>query len=241
MMKRSEINRWIQEAIDLLDKISWKLPPFAFWSPNIWKSIITSPEEKARHQPIFEQGLGWDLSDFGSGDFFKMGLLLFTMRNGKIGTSREYAEKIMISREGQITPWHFHWQKTEDIINRGGGNLIIEVYHASSTDNLKPGQPFEKGEYDLESPVELLKDGVLNFYSPGDKVCLKPGESLALPPRLYHTFYGEPGYGTVIVGEISKVNDDTLDNRFYQELPRFAKIIEDGPAKFVLCNEYNLL
>jgi hypothetical protein len=170
-----------------------------------------------------------------------MGLLLFTMRNGKLGTSREYAEKIMVSRESQITPWHFHWKKTEDIINRGGGNLVIEVYNASNNDTLQPGQPFKKGEYDLKTPVQLLKDGVIHSFSPGERVFLKPGESIALPPRLYHSFYGEPNHGSVMVGEISKVNDDTSDNRFYEGIPRFSKIDEDQPPKYILCNEYSRL
>lgn len=240
-MKRSEINRLISEAIALLEKNSWKLPPFAFWDPQMWKNIISTAVEKQRHQPIFDQGLGWDLSDFGTGDFMKMGLLLFTMRNGTLGTTREYAEKIMLSREGQITPWHFHWQKTEDIINRGGGNLIIEVYNASTNDILQPNEPFQKGDFDQTTPVTLLKDGILEIFAPGSKINLKPGESVALPPRIYHTFYGEIGKGTVIVGEISKVNNDTSDNRFYNELPRFAKIVDDEPIKYVLCNEYDTL
>lgn len=25
---------------------------------------------------------------------------------------------------------HFHWFKTEDIINRGGGNVLIRVYNS---------------------------------------------------------------------------------------------------------------
>ncbi len=35
-------------------------------------------------------------------------------------------------RDGQVTPMHFHWRKREDIINRGGGNLIIELWNAGA-------------------------------------------------------------------------------------------------------------
>ena len=35
-MKRSEINASITEAKKLLDSISFKLPPFAYWTPEDW-------------------------------------------------------------------------------------------------------------------------------------------------------------------------------------------------------------
>ena len=38
-----------------------------------------------------------------------------------------YAEKLLYMKEGQYSPNHFHWYKTEDIINRGGGNILIRV------------------------------------------------------------------------------------------------------------------
>lgn len=54
--------------------------------------------------------LGWDLTDFGSNAFEKLGLLFFTIRNGSpdINAAKNYAEKIMISLPGQVTPIHFH-------------------------------------------------------------------------------------------------------------------------------------
>ena len=64
-------------------------------------------------------------SYYGSGDFYKRGLFLFTLRNGKYNIDKKpYAEKIMIVEEEQETPMHHHWSKMEDIINRGGGNLV---------------------------------------------------------------------------------------------------------------------
>lgn len=47
--------------------------------------------------------LGWDLTDFGSGDFARRGLFLFTMRNGAARRdAKPYAEKIMIDRPAYI-------------------------------------------------------------------------------------------------------------------------------------------
>lgn len=92
--------------------------------------------------------LGWDITDFGSGDYSKIGLLMITLRNGNFNDKKyikTYAEKLLIVKAKQITPFHFHWSKMEDIINRGGGNLIIQVYNST-----------EDEEMDRESPVKVM-------------------------------------------------------------------------------------
>ena len=43
-----------------------------------------------------------------------------------------YAEKIMISRQDQISPMHRHIVKAEDIINRGGGVLALKLYNSDA-------------------------------------------------------------------------------------------------------------
>lgn len=219
-MKRSEINRFQQEAVDFFQKHNFYLPKWAFWSKETWQTKGDLASE------IVEKKLGWDITDFGLGNFEKYGLLLFTIRNGKFGreNTKPYAEKIMIVREAQVTPWHFHWVKTEDIINRGGGNLVIELSNAG-----KDGLP-------TDSPVHVQIDGIFHTIYQNEKVTLEPGESICLPPYLYHTFYGESG--TVLVGEVSSVNDDDKDNRFLENLGRFPKIEEDEPLLYPLCNEY---
>lgn len=221
-MKRSEINRLQREAIEFFNEQNFYLPPWAYWSAADWK--------KNRHiaTEVIENKLGWDLTDFGSGDFYKIGLLLFTIRNGKVGVpdAKDYAEKIMIVREEQVTPWHFHWHKMEDIINRGGGYLVIEL--CNSTEDEKLG----------DTPVIVQIDGITTTVKARGRVVLKPGESISLPPYLYHQFYGEKGKGSVLVGEVSRVNDDEKDNRFLNPDGRFPKIEQDEPPLYYLCNEY---
>ena len=82
--------------------------------------------------------LGWDVTDFGSGDFRKCGLLIFTFRNGNFHDKetypKPYAEKLLLVDDGQELPYHFHWSKMEDIINRGGGNLIVQLYNADENE-----------------------------------------------------------------------------------------------------------
>lgn len=223
-MKRSEINAYIREAKELFESISFKLPPFGLWSADEWKTKGHEADE------IRDNQLGWDLTDYGEGKYAELGLLLFTIRNGNYHHRdtypKGYAEKIMIVKENQICPMHFHWKKREDIINRGGGNLVIELYLADSNDELS------------DSPFTVTVDGVARKCMPGEKVILTPGESICLEPRLYHKFYGEGEKGTVIVGEVSDVNDDDNDNRFLKPLKRFPKIVEDEPPVHLLCNEY---
>lgn len=237
-MKRSEINRIITDAKNLFKKHCWELPPFAYYSPKQWLKILKDPASKKKHSQILEQGLGWDITDFGSEHFIKLGLFLFTIRNGSLNSCRDYAEKIMIVQEEQITPWHFHWDKAEDIINRGGGNLVVEVYNASQTDILKPGEPWCQGTFDEKSSVQYFHDGLSDEVQAGGKILLKPGESIQLLPRMYHKFYGEKNKGTVLVGEVSKVNDDARDNRFYDKLARFKPIEEDEMPIHFLGQDY---
>lgn len=220
-MKRSEINRIIENAKAFLAEKQFFLPPWAYWSPDEWKTNRLDTEE------ITENMLGWDITDFGSGDFYACGLFLFTIRNGKLGIDlKPYAEKIMIVEETQVTPMHYHWSKMEDIINRGGGNLVIELYNSNSESRFDP------------KPVIFKTDGVNRSVPAGGKVVLTPGESICLEQGVYHKFYGETGKGKVLVGEVSMVNDDASDNCFYEKVGRFPRIDEDELPVHLLVGDY---
>jgi D-lyxose ketol-isomerase len=220
-MKRSEINALIRDAESFFSKMNFKLPPWAAFRPEQWKGRARDCAE------IIKASLGWDITDFGSGNFAKRGLLLFTIRNGSPACkAKTYAEKIMIVRENQETPMHFHWKKMEDIINRGGGNLVIELFNSTRTGSL------------AKSTIKVSIDGVQKKLNAGTSVILTPGESICLGPGLYHRFYGENGKGTVLVGEVSKVNDDSRDNRFLESIGRFPAIEEDEAPYRLLSSEY---
>ncbi|MBI3990904.1 MAG: D-lyxose/D-mannose family sugar isomerase [Candidatus Omnitrophica bacterium] len=221
-MKRSEINTHMGRAVEFLNKMNFKLPPFAFWSPGDWKK--RGPE----FDEIRECMLGWDITDLGMGKFEQLGAILFTIRNGNDTnpkyTNKTYCEKIIILYERQVIPLHFHWKKTEDIINRGGGNMVIQLYNATADGRLS------------DKEVEASIDGCVKSVRAGEPVTLLPGESICLPPRLYHRFWAEKGMG--LFGEVSKVNDDKSDNRFYEEMGRFPTIEEDEEPLYLLCSEY---
>ena len=223
-MKRSEINASIREALALFEEYKITLPPFTAWTPEEW---ATKGDEVAE---IKENMLGWDITDFGQGDFNRIGLFLITLRNGNQKNPNKYpkpyAEKIMIVKENQITPMHFHWSKMEDIINRGGGNLMIKLYNSTEDEEL------------ADTDVVVSMDGVRHTLPAGSIVRLEPGQSITLTKGLYHRFWGEEGKGTVLVAEVSMCNDDAADNRFYDAVGRFPEIEEDEAPLRLLCNEY---
>ena len=63
-----------------------------------------------------------------------------------------------------------------------------------------------------------------------------PSESITLAPYCYHKFWGVGG--RVLVGEVSKVNDDNTDNRFLEPVGRFPAIEEDEVPLHLLVNDY---
>jgi D-lyxose ketol-isomerase len=222
-MKRSEINQIMRNAIDFCREMKFMLPPFVFWTPEDWR------DKGIEYDEVRDNQLGWDITDFGCGDYCKTGLLMITLRNGNFNDLRykkPYAEKLLVVGDGQVTPCHYHYKKWEDIINRGGGNLLLRIYNRGDNDTL------------ADTPVITHIDGRERIVEPGEIVKLLPGESISMVNGLYHTFWGEPGTGTVLIGEVSKVNDDRVDNHFLEEVGRFPDIDEDEEPLYLLSMDY---
>ncbi len=222
-MKRSQINRIMQEADAMIRRHGFVLPPFARWSPD---------EFAARTDAGFIRSarMGWDITDYGLGDFDGTGLFLFTLRNGLLadlqrGGGMCYAEKLLISRQDQLSPMHTHILKAEDIINRGGATLVVELYGAD-----------DQGGFAEDRGGTVLCDGIARPYAPGEKLRLAPGESVTLKPGDWHAFWGEGG--DVLIGEVSTVNDDETDNIFRDPIGRFAEVEEDEAPLHLLVSDY---
>jgi D-lyxose ketol-isomerase len=223
-MKRSEINGIMEEADGFIRSFGFVLPPFAYWSPE---------EMKARRDEIggiVSGRMGWDITDYGQGDFARLGLFLFTLRNGRLadlqrGGGMCYAEKLLISRQDQVSPMHRHYLKAEDIINRGGATLCIELFGSAGD-----------GSFDESAGGRVLCDGVARDFGPGDVLRLAPGESVTLMPGDWHAFWGEGG--DVLIGEVSTVNDDETDNWFREPVGRFAQVEEDERPRHLLVSDY---
>ena len=225
-MKRSVINEIIRESAAFIHSHGFTLPAFAHWSPEHLRARVASDSAAIR-----DRALGWDVTDYGQGRFDELGLFLFTLRNGapaNIGRGRGmlYAEKLLISGAGQISPMHRHIHKTEDIINRGGAPLVLELFSAAAD-----------GSIDETAEVSVLSDGTRVTLPAGGHLRLVPGQSVTLEPDTWHAFWGDGG--RVLVGEVSNVNDDRSDNIFRDPLGRFAQVDEDEPPQHLLVSDYD--
>ncbi len=222
-MKRSRVNEIIREADAFIRSFGYIMPPFAYWTPD---------ELKTRRPPgIVDARLGWDITDYGEERFDELGLFLFTVRNGQAadlarGKGMLYAEKIMISRKDQMSPMHRHDVKAEDIINRGGGKLVLELF-----------MPDAAGGIDRHAEVVVPTDGVIRKMPAGSLLKLDPGESVTLLPGVWHAFWGEGA--DVLIGEVSTVNDDVTDNVFEKPIGRFSNIDEDEAPLHLLVSDYD--
>lgn len=229
-LNRARVESSIVIAREVFRAFRINLPLFAGWSVDDWHRA--GPE----YDEIRDCMLGWDVTDFGSNDFTHIGRVLFTLRNGNIHDARYpkgYAEKLILDPEGQRAPAHFHRSKREDIINRGGGNILVQLTRVDDQDQPAGGR------------LEVQVDGCRRVIASGETVRLTPGESLCIPPRTIHQFWGEEGTGYTIDGigytvssEVSSVCDDLEDNYFLAPMTRFPRIVEDVPKRHYLCNEY---
>ncbi len=225
-MKRSTINDIMAAADDMIRSHGFTLPPFAYWAPEDFKSRVA--DGSARR--IADARMGWDITDFGQGEFDTLGLFLFTLRNGHLadlerGRGMVYAEKLLISRQDQVCPMHTHFIKSEDIINRGGATLIVELFGSD-----------DDGNFAEDKGGMVLCDGLERRFAPGERLAFAPGESVTLNPGHWHAFWGEGG--DVLIGEVSTVNDDVTDNIFREPIGRFAEIDEDVAPTHLLVSDY---
>jgi len=222
-MRRSEINESIERAIAFFSKMGFPLPSFAYWTPEEWQ------EKGPECDEIRTVRLGWDVTDFALDDFPNWGRSIFTLRNGLAGHpayTKSYAHKVMRLAEGQRSPVHYHRSKREDIINQGGGSIIMDLWAAADDDQLS------------EEPFEVSVDGIVRRIAAGQRLRLAPGESVCVTPRVYHQFCSEEGSGLTLAVEVSSVCDDLTDNFFLGPTERFPRIEEDEPRRYYLCSEY---
>ena len=96
-MKRSQINKALKEMESVCEKYSCFLPPFCSFTPQKWLSLGHEYDE------VRDCMLGWDITDFGSGDFDRVGFSLITIRNGLRASPEKYpkvyAEKLLYLKD----------------------------------------------------------------------------------------------------------------------------------------------
>lgn len=220
-MKRSEINSAIAWAEKLLEENNIRLPELAY---------LSAEEARARDlKTVKSVMLGWDITDFGTGDFDKVGAVLYTVRNGLLedpSVGVPYCEKYILMKPGQRLPEHYHVFKTEDIIVRAGGMLKLNLWNTDESGNR------------LNTDVRIYMDGFERVFRAGEDILVTKGNSVSLTPHISHIFGPLDGTGDLVLGEVSKVNNDNTDNFFLEPTSRFADIIEDEAPRHLLCNEY---
>ena len=226
-MKRSEVNAALKWAMSLLDKTGIHLPDMAHWTMDEWA------RNRNRMDTVSRLMLGWDITDFGTGVFDNTGAVLYTVRNGSAedpSLGVPYCEKLILMKNGQHLPQHYHVFKTEDIICRAGGPLEVKLWNADPS-----GNGVQKTD------VRVFMDGFPYVFKAGEPILVTEGNSISLTPYLAHIFGPAGNAGDTVIGEVSKVNDDRTDNYFLEPTARFADIEEDEQAIVPLCNEYERL
>jgi D-lyxose ketol-isomerase len=238
-VKRSEINATILLARDFFEAYRFKLPRWAAWSVVNWGY---SGEEM---QAIRDCQLGWDVTDFGLGNFPTQGMTTFMLRNGvpssppvqeasdeqipettSEGLNRHYSEKIMLVQLHQTIPLLALKQRTHDLINRGGGDLVIQVYQSTP-----------ENELDEKNRVPLQVNGIAYNVKAGGIVRLVPGDGVTLQPGVFHKYW--PEKASCIVGNISTTCDETNDYLFFDpNCQRFPEIEPDESPIHLLHYEY---
>ena len=117
-MKRSKANSIIEYTMDALKKAQFPLPPFAYYGPEEWANL---PEEEIE---VVENMLCWDITDFGSGDFDRVGLTIFTFRNGNFYAKEKYPKPY----RHLMRSVNNGWEQAEQYLRKGmEEGLIREV------------------------------------------------------------------------------------------------------------------
>ena len=176
------------------------------------------------------------------------------------GIEKDATFKFVISEEGQLlfldanpglSPLTSLVYNNNDYYKTGKGKYLAPVIAAIKAGAYRFRGPFIDADtmlYNIMWPnmdalihkqvTTVSIDGVRTKVPPGGIIVLAPGDSVCLPQRLYHKFWGREGTGTVLVGEVSRVNDDYVDNKFFEKAGRFPTIEEDEPPLHLLYDDY---
>jgi D-lyxose ketol-isomerase len=122
----------------------------------------------------------------------------------------------MILRENQVTPFHTHKVKAEDIIVRGRAPLDVR---------LRVGEP--SAGLDVQAAVKVWMDGIEREVPAAGVVQINTGSSITWDPGHAHSSCAAGG--DCLVGELSTVDDDETDNHFLDTVSRFPGVEEDEP------------
>jgi len=225
-MKRTEVDQQIDEAIAFIEKSGITLPHHARWDLETWYQHRDLAEEMRK------RAIGWNVIDFGSADFYKTGVVLYTFSNGIFDPAtykpldQAYAHRLFILREGQEIVTEHHLTKIEDIVVFAGAGLNVELHNAGPNEEL-----------DTANEVRIMRNGIWQSYKPGVIITLIPGERIRFEPKHYHRPSGHGG--TVLIEEVSDVTDDLKESCHLpgEKALLFIEVEEDEKPRHLLCTE----
>ena len=85
--------------------------------------------------------------------------------------------------------------------------------------------------------VDYRIDGIPHRCAAGTPIILENGDSIRLEIGVYHRFYGQSNTAKVLVGEVSRVNDDLTDNLFSVPVGRFPRVERDESPRHLLWSD----
>jgi len=85
--------------------------------------------------------------------------------------------------EDQKSVIHYHKSKMEDIINNGGGNILICFWKTLPDGKLS------------DEDLTLMVDAEPRLLKAGEELRLAPGQSVTIPQKTFHKFWAQKGRG----------------------------------------------
>lgn len=87
-MKRSEINAIIKKFEGMLREYKFEIPDFLKFTPEEWQT------KGHEYDEIRDNALGWDITDFGHGDYYKEGLALMAPGPDRVTSPTGWPERL---------------------------------------------------------------------------------------------------------------------------------------------------
>ncbi|MFP4381073.1 MAG: D-lyxose/D-mannose family sugar isomerase [Candidatus Sumerlaeia bacterium] len=229
-MKRSDINNEIQLALDVFEAHRFYLPKWAAWSPENWEHC--GPEVAQ----IKACMLGWSVTDFDRDNFREQGFVTFIERNGIVDEMREFAqrhsvqdkaygERLGFIQKRQATAMLKHNISTKDIVNRGGGDLVVQIFLSTPDDEL-----------DEHNRIPTCINGIAYNIKAGGISRLAPGDGITIHAGVFHKFWAEKA--GCIVGEIYTSSPKKNEIFLLEPGEWYNRIEEDEDPLFLLNHEY---
>ena len=186
-MKRSEINKALKELEAMCEKHHCYLPPFCHFTPEEWA------EKGHDYDEIRDNMLGWDVTDYGEGDFEHLGLALITVRNGNVNNpkyTKAYAEKLIMMGKAYVDELNAEQiREYRGTLTKPGipspwrdrpAEESLDLFRRMKAGEFEDGKYVLRAKIDMASPNIVMRDPTIyrirhaSHHRTGDKWCIYP-------------------------------------------------------------------